>query len=130
MRRIYKLSDRIRIKVGDLTVILRPLTYKEKADIQSEMITSSGNIRGAMDAAVNALKCALVGFEGISNADGSPYVYSEADFDDVLNMPESSTLTKAAMNLLNNIPKEFVDPHTAQKLQGVEFLDEVNEEKK
>lgn len=129
MRKIYSLQDRIRLQVGDLEVVFRPLSYAEKSEIQAGML--SGGIRAAMNGAFDALKTALVEIKGLANEDGSPYVYSPEKLDDILNLPECPLITKAALNMLQNVPSVFKDPETNLPLAGVEIIrDEGNENEK
>lgn len=126
MRKVYSLDDRIDLKVGDLKVTFRPLSYEEKSNIQALMV--SGNIKSAMDGAYEALKTALVDIKGLCNRDGSAYLYDKEKFDDILNLPESPVLTKAALNLLSSVPSEFIDPSTSKALEGIEILEDTEEE--
>jgi hypothetical protein len=129
MRRIYKTTDVIKLKVGGLVVGIRPLTYSQKADIQAKLLNQK-DMRAMMDGAVEALRCSLVSIDGVQNFDGSPFVYSpETDFDNVLNLIEANDLTKLSLNLLNGIPDQFVDPRTGEPIEGVSFVEESPEKK-
>jgi len=128
VRKVYSTNDRIRLKIGDLTVFFRPLTYAEKSEIQASMM--SGSVKGAMQGAYDTLRAALVDVQGLEYHDGSSFKYDEDKFDDILNLPESPTMTKAALNLLSNVPDEFKDPESGLKLDGVEILKEESAGKK
>lgn len=126
MRKIYSTQDRIKVRIGDLTVFYRPLSYAEKSEIQAEML--KGDIKSAMDGAYNALKAALVDVQGLHNPDGSAFKYEPEKLDDILNLPEAPTLTKAALNLLSNVPQTFKDPETNSVLHDVEIVRDEEEE--
>ncbi len=128
MRKIYSLDDRIRVKIDDLIIVVRPLGYEEKADIQASMV--SGDLKAAMRGAIDTLKATLVSIEGLVDSNDEPYVYDPEKFDDVLNLPESPKMTKVALNLLSNIPEVFIDPESDNPLIGVEILKENDQGKK
>ena len=125
MARIYKMSDRIPVKIHDLKVKIAPLSYEVKSVCQGMII--SGN---HMQAAVHALKNALKEVNGLENADGSSY---ELEFengeltstciDELLNVQWSNEIQMVAISLLQGVPKEFTDPSTGKPLEGVTFAE-------
>lgn len=126
MARIYKCTDKIPVKIHDLSVKISPLTFEQKSLCQSLILTGK-----QMDAAFYALQCSLKELSGVENADGSEYklqiedgIISKDCMNDLLNLEESSDMQLVAISLLNGIPKEFTNPITGGKLEGVEFLKE------
>jgi len=132
MARIYKLSDRIPVKIHDLEIEISPLSFEQKSVCQS-LIMSGDH----MKAAVYALQSCLKSVKGVENADGSPYellmdgdkVKSEC-IDDLLNLSESTEMQYVAMSLIQGIPKIFVDPITEKPIKGVSFVNSSGKKKR
>ena len=89
-----------------------------------------------MSAAFYALQCSLKEVEGIEESDGSKYelemeegIVSKECMNDLLNLEESQEMQLVAISLLNGIPKEFQNPVTGDKLEGVEFVKEKKSKK-
>ena len=125
------MSDRIPVKIHDMTVKISPLSYDVKSACQS--LIMNGN---HMEAAVYALKNSIKEIDGLENEDGSKYQLqfsegqiSQDSIDEILNVPGSDEMQLVAISLLQGIPKEFVDPGTGKKLTGVEFLKEPSRKK-
>lgn len=131
MARIYRLTDRIKIKIDDLIVTVRPLSKDEKAEILQSVIhgRSKGDFKEATQGMVLALKYAIKNVEGIIDSDDKPY---QLQFDenknltddcisDLLNLEFHSKLTLVCISLARKIPEEFTDEN-GKKLEGVEII--------
>lgn len=131
MVRIYKKSDRIPVRIGNITVRLAPLSKDEKTEIQLCMIRGRGNndYKELTNGLFLSLKYAVKGIDGITDGDGNKY---ELQFDDnknltddcvsdLLNMEEKDKLTLVCISLINKIPDEFTD-EKGKKLEGVEII--------
>lgn len=125
--KIYKPSDRIAIKIDDVTVKVSPLTYEQKSEVQEYMLgAANGDFKAGMDGAKLAIKYAIKGIKGVTLADGSKYelemdndVLSEECVGDLINSEINSKLTIICCGLLTGVNKNFVDPNTGKKLEGV-----------
>ena len=131
MARIYKITDKIPVKIHDIEISISPLSFENKS-VCLDLITKGEH----MKAAVYAMQCSVKSVNGIENADGSPYELvsengklSQECVDDLLNMSESPEMQFVAMTLLQGIPKEFVDPATGKPIKGVEFVNEKKSKK-
>lgn len=89
-----------------------------------------------MAAAFYALQCALKEITGVENGDGSNYelefedgIVAKSSMDDLLNLEESSEMQIMAISLLAGVPREFKDPITGDKLDGVELVKEKKSKK-
>ena len=90
------------------------------------------------ESAAEALKCAIKGVEGLTLSDGKDYSLEFDDnkeltdecLDDLLNLEVAGELTTISVSLLNGVPKEFVNPNTGEKLDGVEYVDKGGSTKK
>lgn len=126
MARIYKVTDRITVKIHDITIEISPLTFEQKSVCQALIIGGDH-----MKAAFYALQSSLKSIKGIENADGSNYELAMQDgkvtaecVDDLLNLSESTEMQFVALSLLQGVPKEFVDPSTGKPMKGVSFVNE------
>ena len=136
MARIYKISDRIPVKIDDLTITISPLTIDQKTEIQQYMIESRLNrdIRLATKGVVSAIKYSVKGVSGIVDSSGHPYNLefdsnghlTDACVNDLLNLENHSKLALVCSSLIQGIPEEFVDEQ-GRKLEGVEFLNNHSE---
>ena len=125
MARIYRMTDRIPVKIHDMTVKIAPLSYDVKSVCQGLILNGSH-----MAAAVHALKNSVKGIAGLENADGSDYELefendqlTDQCIDELLNVQGSDEMQLVAISLLQGIPKEFTDPSTGKPLDGVSFAE-------
>jgi len=120
---IYRTSDTISVKIGDITIKVSPLTYAQKEDVQAQFydkkIVGAGRL---------AIKYAVKGIEGMFLYDGAPYsvekesgVLTDSCVDDLMNMEHSVKLIQVCSALLNNVPTEIVDPK-GKKIKGIEIM--------
>lgn len=90
---IYRLTDRIPVKVGGLTFWLSPLSYEQKTNLldckkmQAGVEVADGGQRARL-----ALKYAVKGVDGLKCSDGSPYA-PVMDADGTLSMESVDELT-------------------------------------
>lgn len=125
-RKVYKISDRVKVKIDDITIKIAPLSYETKCDIQAQLI--NGDTLGIVKAAKMAIQCAVKEVEGIENADGSVYVLefegsnlTDDCVDDLLNIDQDNKLSFVCTKLLEGIPSSFVDPKTGKKIEGIKI---------
>lgn len=135
MVKIYKTTDRIPVKIDSLKFSLSPLTFEQKSEIQAELLT--GSPLSVVKAAKLAVKYAVKGLDGVQTADGEKYelefegeVLAENCVDDLLNIDQDDKLSFVCTTLLNGIPKDFLDPNTGEKMQGVSILRKASPKKK
>ena len=130
MARIYKRTDRVTVKIDEVTVKLAPLTLDQKTEIQQQMLLahSKSDIKAAQNGISLALKYALKGLDGIEDGDGNPYkLQIEGDeltdecIDDLLNLDLKDKLTMVCMALVKGVPTSFTDDKN-QALAGVEIV--------
>ncbi len=135
MVKIYKTTDKIPVKIDSLTFKISPLSFDQKSEIQAELIT--GNPMSIIKAAKLAIKYAVKDVDGIVDNAGDKYLLefdndclSESCVDDILNIDQNDKLSFVCTSLLNGIPKEFIDPQTGEKLEGVSIKREPSRKKK
>lgn len=127
MAKIYRTTDVVPLKIDGLVVKISPLTFEQKMQLQTEIL--KGGTQGAMRAAKLACQFAIKDITGIENQDGSDYKIEVKDgrmsdecWDDLQNIQETQKMVTVCLNLVNGIPKEFTDPNTGKKLEGVSLI--------
>lgn len=122
---VYRKSDRIKLKVGELEVHLAPMTFMEKSTVQDMVMEN------AMKGSMHALKCAVKNIKGLTLNDGSEYelqfendLLTDECIDDLTNIQNIDELFIACLDLLNGVPSEFRNPVTGEVLQGIEIIKE------
>lgn len=127
MSRIYKTTDIIKVQVDGLKIGVSPLTFEQKMTAQAMVM--GGDVTSAMKGAAYAVRCSLKKIEGLEDADGNPYelniennMLTDDCWNDLQNLEQSTKLTLISLNLLQGIPKEFADPNTGKRLEGVSII--------
>jgi len=128
MSKIYRMSDRIRLKVDDLEIKIAPLSIHQKAEV--EEAASKGTSSALLKATTSAISYALRDVKGLVDASGNPYELewdesgklTEDCISELFNLKASEKLSTIALSLINGIPDEFTSPITGEKLEGVEFI--------
>lgn len=71
---IYRLTDQIPVRVGEVTFWISPLSLEHRGKLNSMSEKVSGSqIEVALDGATLALKYSLKDIEGVTDATGNPY---------------------------------------------------------
>jgi len=129
MTKIYKVTDKIKVDVGGLVFHISPLTFDQKSEIQA--LAASGDFKKSLQSAKLAVKYAVKDVDGLEDVDGNPYKLerddsgvSEDSLDSLLNLQQSESLQMACLGLLQGIPKQFINPFTNEKLEGVSIVKE------
>lgn len=77
---IYKLSERVPVKIGPVTFLLAPLSTENQGKLLAYTSRDGGEEKvNGLSFARDAIKFCVKGVEGIENSDGSSY---ELEFDD------------------------------------------------
>jgi len=128
MAKILRLSDRINLKIGDVTFVIAPLNHFQKIELSNCTTIKNGEEHyDLLRAQALYLKYAVKDVNGIECYNGEKY---ELEFNndeltdncvsEILSLDQRSKLTTSAWQILNGI-KELVDPVTGEKLEGVEL---------
>ena len=124
---IYRLTDRIPIQIGEIRFWVSPLSYEQKIRL-SELTKLKGG-KEVIDqprVVAHCLKFSLKEVEGLTLADGSPYVLefdpdgslSDASVSELLQMEKAPKLMDAVASLANEI-KEWSIPGVKIDLKSV-----------
>lgn len=133
MSKIYRKTDRLKLKIDNIEVTISPLSLHEKTEIQQMMIEAKarGNIGSLTGSIVKAMKYSIKGISGLIDSDGNKYQLdfdenknvSDESIDDLMNIELGEKLQMVCSSLLGGIPKSFVDDK-GQPLAGVEWANE------
>lgn len=132
MSKIYRISDRIKVKVGDLIAIIGPLTRHQKQEVQTAFM------QGKMaDGTALAIKYGLKSIEGLETVDGDEYKIksdkgglNDSTIDDLFNIPEFNLLSAACISKVNSFDTDFKNKETGEEIDGVSFIEVVSPAKK
>jgi hypothetical protein len=136
MARIFRKSDRIAVKIDDVTVKLSPLTIHQKVETTQAMYNGQANadLRELTRGTVLALKYSVKSVEGVYDSDGKPYQLqfegdslTEECVDDLMNLQITKKLALVCAGMLNGIPEEFTDI-SGNKIDGVELVSNQKED--
>ena len=135
MGKIYRRSDRIRIKIDDMVVTISPLSLDQKTEIQDLIARGkvTSNYKMVTEGITLAVKYSVKKIENLFDYDDHEYkVEIENDrltdecVNDLFNIELHKKLTMICTSLLSSIPSEFLDIN-GQKLEGVEILNSKKE---
>lgn len=130
MAKIYKRSDRIAVKIKDITVKLAPLSIDQKAEIQQAMLNGrvKSDIKELTRGMVLSVKYSLKSIEGVTDSNDKPYALefegenlTDSCVNDLFNLEVKQELALVCSSLVKNIPNDFTDEN-GQKLEGVELI--------
>lgn len=131
---IHRKSDRIKVKIEDITLVVSPLSQHDKNTIQSLLV--SGKVDSIMNGATMALKCAIKDIGGVTHNneqyrlefDDNKHITDDC-LDDLMNLEMHDKISSVCLALLGGIPKEFLNAETGEVLEGVRII-KAGEEKK
>lgn len=130
MVRIYRTTDRIKVKVDSIVVTIAPLSVDEKAEISQFMLAGKlRDFKAAAKGTALTVKYAVKDVSGIVDQKNQPYkvAFDENGYltdqcvSELFNLEMSGKLTEICMSLVEKIPDVFTDAK-GKKLEGVEIL--------
>lgn len=133
MAKIYRKSDRIKIKIDDITLTVSPLSTHEKNEIQALMVSgqSRGDVSKITAGIQLAMKYGIKGISGVTDINDNDYqldfidgMLSDECVDDLLNMDLSKSIINVCSNLIAGFSSKMVDEN-GDKLEGVEVVNPV-----
>lgn len=137
MARIYRLSDRIKVKIDDITVTVSPLSNHQKAEIQTHLLgLHRGDIHAATKGMLLSMKYAVKDIKGLEDSDGEYKCQFDNDgnlsdetLEDLYNLENSVKLLQVCQELVSGVPKSFKDKD-GNPIDGVEVISEESQPKK
>lgn len=127
---IYRLSDRIKVRIDDITISLAPMSFAVKSEIQGHVQkgVTDGDTNQILIATQKAIKHTVKDIEGVTLPDGSGYklefdgdVLTDGAVEELLNFPYAQPIATVTSSLANGVPKEFTDPD-GNPIAGVEII--------
>lgn len=124
------MTDKIKIKIHDVTVSVSPLSFAHKGEIQSLMMEAAkGDVKAGLEGTKLCIKYAVKSIEGVEDIDGNKYELEKENgfitddcVEELLNSEMSAEISLSCIALLNNIPTQILDPTTNKPLKGVKVL--------
>ena len=121
---IYKTTDKIRYKIGEIEVALSPLSSQQKAQLTETMSKAAkGDYSAAMEGSLLTIQNCLKEISGVTNSDGSPYELEFQDgiltrecAEDLTNMEQSTSLVQLCAQYLAGIPSELPEGVTLKPM--------------
>lgn len=125
---VYRSTDRVTLKILDVTFKIKPLSYQEKMDISSEIWNHDGAKKeNSITSARKIMKYAIKEVDGVSYPDGTTF---ELRFDEnnhltdecteeLSNMEISSELIVSLYSFVKGVPKEILNPVDGKKMENV-----------
>lgn len=99
---IYKPSDRIPIKLGDLTVVLSPLTFEQKADVYDLQMKAGKGKQDDTSILRKAMAYSVKDLKGAKSWDGKEFTLNWENgklcndcIEVLMGLPDSKSLVKA-----------------------------------
>jgi len=142
MLKVSRMSDR-KVKVGDYVFHLAPLSYTQKAEINSHVKVNNDIVTRDLEmSAYTVLKHSLKAIDGpIKQANGSDYeleftcpnklTLSDDCLSEVLNIKWPADILFIANNLIDGIPEAILNPLTGEAIEGISIVhDKVSKKKK
>lgn len=139
---IFKSSDRVKLTIGEITLVLSPLTYGQKIEVAARTrIQKDGEQRINMALLAHlAIKYSLKNIVGVNNADKSKYglSFEDKNFTSILGekkeavltdecaeeliegLTMSPSITTIAYQLINGIP-DYIEDNEGNKAKGVKL---------
>lgn len=128
MARIFRPSDKIPVKIGDITITISPMTLAHKTELQSIMLSAKTDPMRAVKGAGLAIRFAVKGVSGVECMDGTPWEpqfdsdgsLTETSCDELLNLEESPKLIALCTQLVAGVPVNgVIDPSTGKPMEGI-----------
>lgn len=123
MAKIYKTTDRIAIKIDDVTIKVAPLSLSQKADVTALMMQGQkdADYLKLNQAVLKAVSYSLKSVEGLKDSNDEDYkikfdeqgFVSEDSLNDLSNCAVAEKILKVSSQLINGVPSDF-------KIEGVE----------
>lgn len=128
MAKILRLSDRVKLKIGEITFTIAPLSYMQKQELGScTRIVKGEEVFDLLKSQALYIKYALKDIDGVVDYNGEKYELSfEGDIltddcvSEVMSLEENEKFSSVYWQILNGL-KEVVDPVSGEKMEGVEL---------
>ncbi len=130
MAKIYRRSDRVKVKIDDVIVTIAPLSLEAKVEATEYLGRgkAAGNYPLIQKGLSVLLKNSIKNIDGVEGMDGKPYtlqfendVLTDDCLSDLYNLELHKKLVMVCSSLIKNIPSEFTDEN-GNLIEGVEIV--------
>lgn len=117
MARIYKLTDKIKYQIGELSVSISPLSVNDKNILIDYQVkgTAKRDVNALLEGAIYTIQCAVKAVSGLEDSEGNPY---QLQFDEsgkltrecaeeLLNIEQSNQLISLCASFANGVPSKL-----------------------
>ena len=128
---VFRPTDRITLKIGELTLKLAPLTFRQKAKLMSFTRNSGGEeTTNGLEMIFQAIKYFIKDVDGLVDCEGNAIAVELDDngelkeeyADMLLSADESPTLIQALTSFMVKISKDLTNPDTGEKIEGAQVF--------
>ena len=135
MAKIYRTTDRIKYKIGEVEISISPLSVHDKTILHTYVTKAqSGDVESLMRASSLAVKFAVKDINGLENSDGTAYELqfennqlTDECVDDLMNIQESTSMITVCGQLISGIPSQL--PKGVSLVEGDKSPNEVKAKK-
>lgn len=128
MAKLLKMSDRIKLTVGEIVFTIAPLSYQQKQELADCLRIDGGDeIKAVLASQALYIKYALKDVSGIEDYDGNEYklrfdgdVLTDDCVSEIMSLEEKANLTSAGWQIINGI-RDLKDPVTGKEMKGVKL---------
>ena len=115
---VYRATDRIKIQIGEATLIVKPLSYKDKNDWLTCITSSSGTqLENALKGLAILMRATIKEIDGVIFTDGEKFSLefdengklTEDSVDTLLNMEIFGDIRDLMIALTRGVPKDMRD---------------------
>lgn len=131
MARIYRLTDRIEVKVKDINFKLSPLSISQKSELHAHITKGSanGDTGEILKASMKAIKFTVKDLTGVDDIDDKPYelsfdgdgCLSDECVEDLMNMEYNQNIIAMCVAMAQGTPEEFTGAD-GKPLEGVKRI--------
>ena len=127
---IYKSTDRIPVKVGEITFWVSPLTYGQKIQIaESTKLKGGVEVQDNYQVAFKTIKFSVKSVEGFKDSCGDDYsptfdadgCLSDDSTSDIMNLDSAKYIVSACASLMNEIKGYELDGVTVD-IKGIKSV--------
>lgn len=125
MAKIYKTTDRVEFKIGDMTVKIAPLSMSQKNEVQALLLEGSKKTDAKIlgQSMLLALKYCLKDLQGVTDSDDNPYqlkfdsgILTDETVEELMNMEYHAELLQVCGAFVKGVP-------TKLDIAGVEIIE-------
>jgi hypothetical protein len=117
MAKVYRLSDRIKYKIGEVEIQISPLSVHDKSVLHGYMHRAqNGSIEALMEGSAQAIKFGVKSISGVEDSSGKPYelkfeegktCLTDDCVNDLMNLTQSPQMITLCSQLIAGVPSQL-----------------------